>query len=284
MTDSRVHILDKTVCYDGFFRIERYRLRHQLFRGGWSREITRELFERGHAAAVLPYDPLLDAVVLIEQFRIGALETPGDPWLLEIVAGVIDKPDETPEDVVRREAVEEANCVIQDIVHICDYFVSPGGTSECISLFCGKVDAAGVGGVWWSRGRGGRYPRHRRAFSRGTRTVASRQHQVSRAHYCAAMAATQPRSPPDALGSDGISNPARLLSTGHGGVLSPLCLQGQGNDDAGLAQELPQSRRRLHEICPVYVSSCAKLSSCPLGSVRWKYRSPQVPFCGGLGV
>jgi ADP-ribose pyrophosphatase len=84
MTDSRVHILDKTVCYDGFFRIQRYRLRHQLFRGGWSREITRELFERGHAAAVLPYDPLLDAVVLIEQFRIGALETPGDPWLLEI--------------------------------------------------------------------------------------------------------------------------------------------------------------------------------------------------------
>jgi ADP-ribose pyrophosphatase len=147
MTDSRVHILEKTVCYDGFFRIERYRLRHQLFRGGWSREITRELFERGHAAAVLPYDPLLDAVVLIEQFRIGALETPGDPWLIEIVAGVIDKPDETPEDVVRREAVEEANCAIQDIVHICDYFVSPGGTSECIALFCGKVDAAGVGGV-----------------------------------------------------------------------------------------------------------------------------------------
>src|SRR5262245_58116887 len=147
MIDSRVQILGKTVCYDGFFRIERYRLRHQLFRGGWSPEITRELFERGHAAAVLPYDPMLDAVVLIEQFRIGALETPGDPWLLEIVAGVIDKPDETPEDVVRREAIEEANCAIQDIVHICDYFVSPGGTSECISLFCGKVDAAGVGGV-----------------------------------------------------------------------------------------------------------------------------------------
>jgi ADP-ribose pyrophosphatase len=147
MIDSRVQILDKTVCYDGFFRIARYRLRHQLFRGGWSPEITRELFERGHAAAVLPYDPVLDAVVLIEQFRIGALEPPGDPWLIEIVAGVIDKSDETPEDVVRREAVEEANCVIQDIVHICDYFVSPGGTSECISLFCGKVDAAGVEGV-----------------------------------------------------------------------------------------------------------------------------------------
>jgi ADP-ribose pyrophosphatase len=96
---------------------------------------------------VLPYDPVLDAVVLVEQFRIGALEAPGDPWLLEIVAGIIDKPDETAEDVVRREAVEEANCYIQDIVPICDYFVSPGGTSERISLFCGKVDAVGVGGV-----------------------------------------------------------------------------------------------------------------------------------------
>jgi len=89
MTDPRVEILDKTICYNGFFRIERYRLRHRLYSGAWSRELTRELFERGHAAAVLPYDPILDAVVLVEQFRIGALEAPGDPWLLEIVAGVM---------------------------------------------------------------------------------------------------------------------------------------------------------------------------------------------------
>ena len=85
-------------------------------------------------------------VVLVEQFRIGALEAPGDPWLLEIVAGVIDKPDETPEDVVRVKPSKRPTA-IQDIVHICDYFVSPGGTSERISLFCGKVDAVGVGGV-----------------------------------------------------------------------------------------------------------------------------------------
>jgi ADP-ribose pyrophosphatase len=146
MADLQVEILDKTVCYDGFFRMERYRLRHQRFSGGWSRELTRELFERGHAAAVLPYDPVLDAVVLVEQFRIGALEVPGGPWLLEIVAGIID-PGETPEEVVRREAVEEANCQIQALVHLYDYCVSPGGTSERISLFCGKVDATGVGGL-----------------------------------------------------------------------------------------------------------------------------------------
>ena len=129
MTDPRVEILDKTVCYDGFFRLERYRLRHRLFSGAWSRVLTRELFERGHAAAVLPYDPALDVVVLVEQFRIGALEAPGSPWLLEIVAGVIDHPGETPEDVVRREAVEEANCQIQALIHIYDCFVSPGGNA-----------------------------------------------------------------------------------------------------------------------------------------------------------
>jgi ADP-ribose pyrophosphatase len=147
MPDPQVDILDKTLCYDGFFRMERYRLRHHLFRGGWSRPLVRELFERGHAAAVLPYDPILDRIVLVEQFRIGALEAPGGPWLLEIVAGIIE-PGEAPEAVVRREALEEANCTIQELLHICDYCVSPGGTSERITLFCGKVDASHAGGIY----------------------------------------------------------------------------------------------------------------------------------------
>lgn len=146
MNDPRVNIVDQTACYEGFFRIERYRLRHRLYSGEWSREIEREVFERGHAAAVLPYDPGLDLVVLIEQFRIGALGTPGDPWLLEIVAGITE-PGETPEAVVRREAIEESGCPIHEVVPICDYFVSPGGTSESISLFCGRVDASQAGGT-----------------------------------------------------------------------------------------------------------------------------------------
>ena len=121
-------------------------MRHRLFSGGWSGVLTRELFERGHAAAVLPYDPVTDQVVLTEQFRIGALNAPSGPWLLEIVAGIIET-GETPEAVVQREAVEEIGCTVRDLISICDYHVSPGGTSERIHLFCGRVDATQAGGV-----------------------------------------------------------------------------------------------------------------------------------------
>lgn len=141
-----VEILEKRVCHDGFFRMEHYRLRHRLFGGGMSPELERELFERGHAAALLPYDPHLDRVVLLEQFRIGALEASRGPWLLEIVAGIIEE-GETPEQVVVREALEEAGCGVFDLEPICNYYVSPGGTSETIALYCGKVDASAVGGV-----------------------------------------------------------------------------------------------------------------------------------------
>ncbi|CDH44825.1 MAG: NUDIX domain-containing protein [Candidatus Competibacteraceae bacterium] len=137
-------ILDQSIGYRGFFRMEKYRLRHELFAGGWSSAMTRECLERGHAVAVLLYDPASDQVVLLEQFRIGALEFPGGPWLLEIVAGIIDHPGETTEEVARRETTEEAGCQLLDVIPICHYLVSPGGTSESITLFCGRVDAATI--------------------------------------------------------------------------------------------------------------------------------------------
>jgi ADP-ribose pyrophosphatase len=140
-------VLDKIPGYRGFFRLEKYRLRHELFRGGWSPDITRECLERGHAVAVLLYDPDHDQIVLLEQFRVGALEFPGGPWLLEIVAGIMDDPAETTEDVARRETVEEAGCALLDLIPICRYLVSPGGTSESITLFCGRVDTSGISGL-----------------------------------------------------------------------------------------------------------------------------------------
>jgi ADP-ribose pyrophosphatase len=146
MTNEDFQLIEKKTAYQGYFRIERYRFRHKLFAGGWSGEIAREVFERGHAVAVLPYDPDRDAVLLIEQFRIGALagEMPG--WQVEVVAGIIDA-GETPDQVAHREAQEEANCKLGELVPIAHYLASPGGTSETCYLFCGRIDSRGLGGI-----------------------------------------------------------------------------------------------------------------------------------------
>lgn len=145
--DQRIEILDKEIVYKGFFQLERYRLRHSLYAGGLCEPIVRELLERGHAAALLPYDPVRDEIVMIEQFRIGALGLEQGAWIQEIVAGIIE-PGESPEEVVRRESVEEAGCEVTALEHICRYLVSPGGTSEWIDLYCGRIDARNAGGIF----------------------------------------------------------------------------------------------------------------------------------------
>ncbi len=144
--ERAVEVIEHARAYDGYFRVERYRLRHALFAGGMGRPITREVFERGHAAAVLPYDPARDAVVLIEQFRIGAFAGDRDPWLVEIIAGIMP-PHEAPEAVARREALEEAGCTIGRMENIADVIVSPGGCTEIVALYCGEVSTEGVDGV-----------------------------------------------------------------------------------------------------------------------------------------
>jgi ADP-ribose pyrophosphatase len=141
-----IELLDKSERYSGYFRVNRYRLRHRLFAGGWSGVIEREVFERGHAVGVLPYDPAADAVVLIEQFRIGALVAGMDPWLTEVVAGIIED-GEQPEEVAQRETLEEAGLQIQALMPMCRYLVSPGGAAESVFLYCGRVDSRGAGGI-----------------------------------------------------------------------------------------------------------------------------------------
>ena len=141
-----VELLGKSQRYSGFFRINGYRLRHRLFAGGWSGVIEREVFERGHAVGVLPYDPVADSLVLIEQVRIGALVAGMSPWLIEVVAGIIEE-GEAPEEVARRETLEEAGLEIQALIPMCRYLVSPGGSSESDLLYCGRVDSRGAGGI-----------------------------------------------------------------------------------------------------------------------------------------
>ena len=111
MNRDDVEVLDrKTVC-QSYFRIDRYRLKHRLFGGGWSAPVMREVFERGHSCACLLYDPKADVVILIEQFRAGAFAAGMGPWLIECVAGIIDE-GETPEDVARRESGQECGCTV----------------------------------------------------------------------------------------------------------------------------------------------------------------------------
>ena len=146
MSKKQFTIINETTPYQGFFSLKTFELKHTLYKGGWSNTITRELFHRGNCVAVLLYDPNRDEVVIIEQFRIGAMQIPEQAWLLEIVAGAIEQ-GETAEEVAYRESVEEAGCEIQELVKINDFFTSPGGTSELLSLFYGKVDTSNVGGI-----------------------------------------------------------------------------------------------------------------------------------------
>lgn len=149
----RVEVLEREVAYRGYFQIIRVRLRHEQFRGGLGAPIDREMFERGQAVAVLPYDPARDEVVLVEQFRVGALDAPGEPWLIEPIAGIIEDGEQPPE-VARREAREEAGLEITQLHPACEYFVSPGGATERCRVFIGQVDTTDAGGVFGLEGEG----------------------------------------------------------------------------------------------------------------------------------
>ncbi|MDO6559048.1 ADP-ribose diphosphatase [Paraglaciecola chathamensis] len=141
-----VEITRKESLYSGFFKMVKYHFKHKLYKGGWSETVEREIFERGHAVAVLPYDPHLKEFVMVEQIRIGALATSDSPWLLEIVAGIID-PGETPEAVCYREAQEEAGVTITHLKKAISYLASPGGTTERLHIYVAQVDASQAKGV-----------------------------------------------------------------------------------------------------------------------------------------
>lgn len=141
-----VEIISKRKLFNGFFQMVEYRFRHRLFEGGWSQEITREVFERGHAGVILPYDPKTDQVVLIEQIRLPAIETSETPWLLEAIAGMIE-PNETVENVIHREADEEAGLKIGRTEYALSYLSSPGGTSERMYVYVGEVDSTQASGI-----------------------------------------------------------------------------------------------------------------------------------------
>jgi ADP-ribose pyrophosphatase len=145
-TADAVRVLEDTAAFDGHFQVRRLTLQHRLFAGGWSEPLVREVFERGDAVAVLPYEPETDSLILLEQFRPGALRDENSPWMLELVAGIVE-PGESDQAVAHREAAEEAACELTELLPIASYYPSAGACSEHVRLFCGRVRTAGVGAV-----------------------------------------------------------------------------------------------------------------------------------------
>ncbi len=141
-----VEVLERATAFRGYFRVDRYTLRHKRFAGGWTETFTREVFERGHAAVVLLYDPVRDEVGLTEQFRAGPFAAGLYPWLVETVAGIIDE-GETAESTAVREAREEAGVEIADLIPIARVCVTPGGSSETAQVYCARIDASHFGGL-----------------------------------------------------------------------------------------------------------------------------------------
>jgi len=137
-------ILSQQNLYQGFFRVDAYEFRHELFAGGWSGTVRREIFERRNAVAVLLHDPVADTLLVIEQFRSGAaLRDAQGAWMVEIVAGIVED-GESNADVARREAQEEAGCTLDTLEHIIDFYPSAGGSTEIVSLYYAPVDLSAV--------------------------------------------------------------------------------------------------------------------------------------------
>tara|TARA_B110000503_G_scaffold74761_1_gene115451 strand:+ start:6811 stop:7467 length:657 start_codon:yes stop_codon:yes gene_type:complete len=140
-----VLVKKKEEVFSGFFKMLRITLRYKLFSGEWSKFIKRELFQRNAAVGILLYDPIHKLVGLIEQFRIGALDERSGPWLFEVVAGMVDS-GESLEEAALREVKEEVGIEDIQLKHICEYWVSPGGTNERMHLYCGVTNLVGLKG------------------------------------------------------------------------------------------------------------------------------------------
>jgi ADP-ribose pyrophosphatase len=143
-----VKITQREELHRGFFRLERYRLQHKLYRGGWSAEIEREIFERGRTVGILLYDPDRDEVVMVEQFRLAAHLAEMPAWELEVVAGIVDKEGESEIELARRESREEAGLeLIGEPIFLHRFMPSTGACTEIVDLFAGHVDASKASGI-----------------------------------------------------------------------------------------------------------------------------------------
>jgi ADP-ribose pyrophosphatase len=144
--DGKIEIQGQEWLSQGFMKLAKYTVRHERFDGGMIGPFTREIVLRTTAVGVLPYDPIADKILLIEQFRLAAHLAGFPAWQREVIAGIADK-DESSEDLARREAIEEANCKVTDLVEMTRFLLSPGMSNEVLILYCGRMDSSQATGV-----------------------------------------------------------------------------------------------------------------------------------------
>jgi nudix-type nucleoside diphosphatase (YffH/AdpP family) len=145
----KVEVISRRRVFDGFFKIDEARLRFERYDGSMGEEVRRLNFERGDSAAALLVDGKARKVYLVEQFMYPTLAKAGG-WMETVAAGMIEK-GETPKQAIRREILEETGFAAKRIEAIATFFVSPGGSSERIFLFCALISysarVAAGGGV-----------------------------------------------------------------------------------------------------------------------------------------
>ena len=137
---KKYKITNKKILYKGFFNLFEYKLRHKKHNGSLSAIISREVFGGAQVSAVLPYDPVKKKIVLINQFRTGVIKNNFNPFLNEIVAGIIDR-GETPRNAARRECFEEIGCKVKKLKKILSYFPAPASSESFYHIFLGEIDS-----------------------------------------------------------------------------------------------------------------------------------------------
>jgi nudix-type nucleoside diphosphatase (YffH/AdpP family) len=131
-TDNRVEILSEKILSDEWARLTKYTVDYRRRDGTHERQI-RQVYDRGHGAAILPYDPTRRTVLLVRQFRMPVWLEDHDGMLIEACAGLLDEHD--PETAIRKEAEEELGYRMRDIRLVFNPYMSPGSVSERLACF-----------------------------------------------------------------------------------------------------------------------------------------------------
>jgi len=121
------------------FEVVEAKLRHEKFDGTMTDEMTRLNLERGDAVAAIVHNPDDDTILLIEQFRYPTYHKTGNGWIYELPAGIVEE-GEDPDYTMEREIEEETGYSVSALHHLYTFFLSPGGSSERIYLYYGRLD------------------------------------------------------------------------------------------------------------------------------------------------